>query len=321
MYEGPEFRHLRYFVAVAEECNMGRAAARLHVSQPTLSEQVKQLEEGLRTQLFLRNRAGCTLTSTGRAFLPFAQNMLEMRSQAVHATTSAHSGVQLPMRFGYSSFVDHVLVEDALTGFCELVPDGHIEPYSETTARLVSLVLEGQIEAALVTKPIPLDALFIKNICEEQIYVCLRRDDPLAGLDALPQNVIGERLRVLFARAQHPMLYDKLVRKLAKANIPLRPSEFASSPSEMHFLVGRGKSMGISLESTELPPNLVKRSIAGVPLKIATAFICLQAQKRPVLPMLAFQISQRCSAKADAATKKKPVGSVRIPAIDGHKVA
>ena len=321
MYEGPEFRHLRYFIAVAEECNMGRAAVREHVTQPTLSEQIKQLEEGLRTQLFLRNRAGRTLTATGRAFLPFAQNMLHMRSQAVEATSSTHSGIQLPLRFGYSAFIDHQLVEDALTGFCELVPDGKIEPYSDTSGRLVSMVLDGQLEAALVTKPVPSDGLFIKPICEEQIYVCLRRDDPLSALDALPQEIIGDRLRVMFARAHHPWLYDKMVRKLGKVNIGLKPSEFASSPSEMHFLVGRGKGFGIVLESTDLPPNLVKRSITGVSLKISTAFICLQSQKRPVMPILAFQISQRCSAKSDVSRRKKPVGSVRIAAIDGQKIA
>ena len=60
MYERPEFRHLPYFIAVAEECNMGGAAVREHVTQATLSEKIKQLEDGLRTQLFLRNRAGCT---------------------------------------------------------------------------------------------------------------------------------------------------------------------------------------------------------------------------------------------------------------------
>ena len=138
------------------------------------------------------------------------------------------------------------------------------------------MVLDGQLEAALVTKPVPSDGLFIKPICEEQIYICLRRDDPLSELDALPQEIIGDRLKVMFARAHHPWLYDKLVRKLGKVNIGLKPSEFASSPSEIHFLVGRGQSFGIVLESTDLPPNLVKRSVTGVSLKIGTAFICLE---------------------------------------------
>jgi hypothetical protein len=136
----------------------------------------------------------------------FAQYMLEMRSKAVKATTLTYSGLQSPLRFGYSSFADHRLVEDTLTGFCELVPDGKIEPYSETSGRFVSMVMDGQLEAALVTKPIPIDRLFVKNICEEQIFICPGRDDSLAELDTLPQDIIGERLRVLFARPQHPLL-------------------------------------------------------------------------------------------------------------------
>ena len=321
MYEGPEFRHLHYFTAVAEECNMNRAALRLNVSQPTLSEQIKQLEEGLKTKLFLRNRAGSALTSSGRAFLPYARDMLDMRTKAVRATSPEHSGIQLPLRFGYSPFVSHLLVDDALTGFGELVPEGRIEPHSETTARLVAMVLGGELEAALVTRPIPLDELFVQNVCEERVYVCLRRDDPLAQRDELPREVIGDRLRVLFDRLQQPMFYDKLVRKFAKIDVALHPSEFASSPAEMHFLVARGKGMGIALESTEIPETLVKKSVAGLPLKIVTAFICLRTQKRPVLPMLAFQVSQRCHDKESVRPQKKPVGSVTIEDISRRKEA
>jgi len=103
VYEGPEFRHLRYFVAVAEECNFNRAARRLRVSQPSLSTQIRQLEEGLDAKLYTRSSAGTSLTPAGSALLPHARQMLLMREQAVQHTTLAKSGHQIPFRFGYPS--------------------------------------------------------------------------------------------------------------------------------------------------------------------------------------------------------------------------
>ena len=76
MYESPEFRHLRYFVAVAEECSFGRDAQRLHITQPALSVQIKQLEDGLDAPLFLHTPAGVALTNAGRTLLPLAKQLL-----------------------------------------------------------------------------------------------------------------------------------------------------------------------------------------------------------------------------------------------------
>lgn len=102
MYEGPEFRHLRYFVAIAEECNFGRASERLHVAQSSLSTQIRQLEDGLGAKLFVRGPAGTALTQAGRDFLAYAKQMLVLRDRAVQNASLIHSGVQIPLRFGYS---------------------------------------------------------------------------------------------------------------------------------------------------------------------------------------------------------------------------
>jgi DNA-binding transcriptional LysR family regulator len=102
MYEGPEFRHLVSFVAVAEECSFGRAAERINLAQPSLSSQIKQVEDGLGANLFIRSQTGTSLTAPGRQFLVFARLMLQMRDHAVRATTSDKSGTDWPLRFGYT---------------------------------------------------------------------------------------------------------------------------------------------------------------------------------------------------------------------------
>jgi DNA-binding transcriptional LysR family regulator len=89
MYEGPEFRHLRYFVALAEECSFHRAA-RLHVSQSALSMQIRQLEEGLDAKLFTRSSAGASLARAGTVLLPHAKRILRLREHAVKQASLAN---------------------------------------------------------------------------------------------------------------------------------------------------------------------------------------------------------------------------------------
>jgi DNA-binding transcriptional LysR family regulator len=253
MYEGPEFRHLRYFLAVAEECNFGRAARRLNLSQPSLSAQIKQLEGLVGVRLFLRGRAGASLTEAGRIFLPYARRMLHLREESVTTTLSVHTGIGLALRFGYSPFVHHSLVEEALKGYKELVPDSVIEPHSECSGLLVNMVAEGRLDAALVTMPVADKELFIHHTCTEKLQICLRHDDPQASSESIPKGIVGQRLRVLFARRHHPALYESLASRFKKARITLRPTDFVSAPSEMQFLVKMGVGWGTrTIESRNL---------------------------------------------------------------------
>jgi DNA-binding transcriptional LysR family regulator len=161
LYSGLEFRHLRYFVAVAEECNFGRAALRLHLTQPSLSTQIKKLEDCIHATLFRRGRAGAELTSAGRHFLEAAKRLLHMSTLAFQSTSSVHSGINLPLRFGYSPFINHQLVEATVSGYRDLVPDGQIEPSSAGSAALIAMVAEGHLDAALVIMPIGDHKLFV----------------------------------------------------------------------------------------------------------------------------------------------------------------
>jgi len=310
MYEGPEFRHLRYFIAVAEECNFVKAARRLHVSQPALSSQIKQLEDGLGVKLLARSPAGTTLTPAGHAFLGHARHMLLLRDRAVENTTLVHSGVQLPLRFGYSPFADHKLVEEVCTGYVALVPGGHILTSSDCCAALTTMVADGRLDAAIVSLPVAQKELYVYPICQERVLVCLRRDDPLANGKTLPQSVIAARLCILFGRVHQPLFYDGLVRKFAKYGIELHPSDFVSAPAELEYLVKIGKGFGLLQESTKLDPELTMMSIAGINLTVTTGFICHPAQIRPVLPMLAYKMEKQCALETKVDGRKRPSGRV-----------
>jgi DNA-binding transcriptional LysR family regulator len=312
MYSGLEYRHLRYFVAVAEECNFGRAAIRLHLSQPSLSTQIKKLEDCIHATLFQRGRAGAELTPAGRHLLEKAKWLLHMSKLAFQSTTSVHSGINLPLRFGYSPFVNHQLVEDAVSGYRDLVPDGQIEPSSECSASLLNMVAEGHLDAALVNMPLGKHKLFVQRIRTEKILVCLRRDDPLARHESLSKIQIEDHLRILCARAHQPLFYDEVLRKFAKAKIRLTPTDFVASPNEMQFLIKLGAGFGLMLESVPLDPELTLRCVAGVSLHVKTAFICPTDTQRHVLPLLASRLAKMCADVDEMSGKKRPVGSVGV---------
>ena len=150
MFSGLEFRHLSFFVAVAEECSFTRAAKRLHTSQPALSQGIKQLEDGLTATLFVRGPAGTGLSPAGAAFLPFARDLLLRRDEAAQMAAAVHHGRDVPFRFGYSPFVSRGLVREAQSAYAELVPSGSIEQSSDGSAALVKMVSERRLDAGAV---------------------------------------------------------------------------------------------------------------------------------------------------------------------------
>jgi DNA-binding transcriptional LysR family regulator len=118
------------------------AAEKLHVSQPSLSAQIKILEDGLNSKLLVRAPTGTYLTSAGRVFHAKAKQMLVLRQRAVEDTSIIHSGENLPLRIGYFPFINHETIREALKIYQELVPDGKFESSSGSSPSLSRLVSE-----------------------------------------------------------------------------------------------------------------------------------------------------------------------------------
>lgn len=307
MQDGPEFRHLVAFVTVAEECSFGKASQRLHITQPALSGQIKQLELWLGANLFKRVPHGAELTERGRNFLVYARRLLHMWQHAMKAASRRYTEAEWPLRFGYSSFISHELIHEALAAYHEIVPEGQIASSSDCTAKLMNMLADGRVDAALVTFPVPTEGLFVHRICEDRLLICLRRDDPFASERELPKVAVAERLRIFFNRDCHPALYDRLIRQFKKAGMELHLTEMYSARSEMQFLVKTERCFGIVRENVPLDTELTVRPIAGVDIRVTTALVCHRDQQRPVFPMLAYRMAQQCAEKQRATNRKQPV--------------
>ncbi len=308
MYEGPEFRHIISFLAIAEEHSFIRAAKVLHTSQPSLSAQIRQLEEGLSVHLFRRTRVGAELTEHGRIFLKHARKMLQARVDCVRETSPRHAHDSLPFRLGYSPFVNHTLAQQALIGYREIVPEGRINAYSECTARIMEMVERHELDAGLISLPIQAKQMSENKICQERVMLCMRQDSPFALPATLRNEEVSERLKVMVSPSQHPELYSRFKRKFKNAGIALDPTEFVSAPGEVQFLVKTLNCFGLIRESAPIDSDLVKRSIPNLDLSITTALVYRTEQQSPVLSLLALRLAQSC-LRSVVPCKKQPMSA------------
>src|SRR5580765_3903823 len=171
-----ELRHLRYFVAVAEEQNVTRAAARLRVSQPPLSRQISDLEEEIGVALFERAAKSIRLTNAGRLFLDEVRAALRRVDEAVVAAKAAASGERGELRVGYAPFLTVEIVPPTLRIFQESHPGVQVKLLDLSTQEMARGLREHKLDLALLV--VDVSAKFLPE-CE---FIELRRYDVCVAL-------------------------------------------------------------------------------------------------------------------------------------------
>jgi DNA-binding transcriptional LysR family regulator len=184
-----ELRHLRYFVVVAEELHFGRAATRLSIVQPSLSQQIRQLEDELGFPLLRRTKRSVELTDAGKVFLTEAQDVLARVRNAKHAAQRAYRGEAGRLVVGYISSSAFDLLPIMLSTYRERFPQVEVALREMTTQEQVRALEENQIQIGLLRLPISAPWLDIEVIRREAIVCVLPEGHPLARQEriALPQ--------------------------------------------------------------------------------------------------------------------------------------
>ena len=149
-----ELRHLRYFVTVAEELHFGRAARRLHLSQPPLSMQIKALEEELGVMLLLRNQRHVALTSAGEVFLKEAREILTRLDSAAEAARRAGRGETGDLRVGFVTIADYNVLPSILQRFRSSSPDIRLVLQEATTDVQLHELMDARMDVGFVLSPV-----------------------------------------------------------------------------------------------------------------------------------------------------------------------
>jgi LysR family transcriptional regulator, benzoate and cis,cis-muconate-responsive activator of ben and cat genes len=200
-----ELRHLRYFVAVAEELHFGRAAKRLHITQPPLSQQIQLLERELGVKLLIRGRK-VQLTNAGRVLLEEARRTIEVAERAARAARAAGAGEAARLRIGYPAATLVELVPAAFRTFAERFPDVGIEAVAGHTGGLLSALRDDQLDiAVLAMNGHDSETVCSKLLHREPLVLAVPDNHPLANRAALAMTDLAEQSMILLPRALDPL--------------------------------------------------------------------------------------------------------------------
>src|SRR3954467_8510226 len=186
-----ELRQLRYFVAVAEELHFRRAAERLHVAQPAVSEQVRKLELDLGVQLFERTHRSVSLTDAGAAMLDEARRVLRQTEVARQAACGATERTAMRLRIGYLPDALPAVVPRALRRLAAALPAVEVDVDSAPAWRLADDVRRGRLDVAITSLPVPTNGLRSVSLGEQGAVVALPAMHPCARAPARPQSASG----------------------------------------------------------------------------------------------------------------------------------
>lgn len=255
-----ELRHLRYFLAVAAESNVTRAAARLGISQPPLSQQLKELERWLGVELFHRTSQGVSLTAAGEAFQAEALRTLQAAEQARHAAVRASMGQTGTVRVGFTGSASfHPVVARTIREFRRQWPDVQLILEENNTTKLTERLLHGTVDAAFLRPASSgLTEMDVLRFKDEPMKVALPSSHPLAGRKRIELSRLAHEPFVLFPRSVGLSLYDSVIQACKAAGFEPRLGQEAPQLASVINLVAA--EMGVSI----VPASLSQIHVMGV---------------------------------------------------------
>ncbi|MCC3434343.1 MAG: LysR family transcriptional regulator [Microcoleus sp. PH2017_15_JOR_U_A] len=206
-----ELRHLRYFIAVAEELNFTRAAERLHMAQPPLSQQIQHLEAELGFQLFRRTKRTVVLTEAGQVFFEEAQKILLQVDRAIQLGKQTSRGELGQLTVGFVSSAAHNVVPAILQAFRTRCPAVKLELHELTTNEQLQRLRFGRIDIGFVRPPIEEDGINSEIVFREPLIVALPETHYLADRAVVELRELSAEPFILFPRSLAPGLYDPIV--------------------------------------------------------------------------------------------------------------
>ncbi|WDZ96264.1 LysR family transcriptional regulator [Herbaspirillum sp. WKF16] len=248
-----ELRHLRYFLAVADQLSFTRAAGKVGIGQPPLSMQIKALEQEVGAPLFVRASHGVALSEVGRVFLPHAQKAVAAAEQALRAAQQAASGEVGLLRMGFtSSAVFHPLVSHSLQQFRERHPKLEISLSEGITEQLLADIAASQLDAAFVRiVTTPSDELGVVELPAEKLKVALPRTHPLARRKSLRLQDLASENFIMVPRGKGSALYDEIFSACQAAGFDPQVIQLAPQLTSAINLVAAGLGISIVPEAIE----------------------------------------------------------------------
>ncbi|HCW98755.1 MAG TPA: LysR family transcriptional regulator [Pantoea sp.] len=254
-----ELRHLRYFLAVAEELHFGRAAQRLNISQPPLSQQIMQLEQEIAAKLFIRTNRSVQLTPAGQQFLSDARAILQQVEQAAGRAARLERGEEGELRIGFTSSAPFTgLVSDALYQFRQRWPQVHIQMQEINTRQQLVPLHEGQLDLGVMRNTLLPPDLRHQLLLREPLRAVVHWAHPLADAESISISELANEPFVFFDPQGGTALHGEILGLLHRYHIKPYIMQEVGEAMTILGLVATG--LGVSI----LPASFARARLADV---------------------------------------------------------
>lgn len=260
-----ELRHLRYFIAVAEELHFGRAAARLGIAQPPLSMQIRDLEHEVGVMLLARTSRRVELTAAGRVFLDGARRTLAQLDGVISDTQRAHRGETGELRIGFVSSATYEVLPLLLRAFRGGYPDVVVRLRSATTFEQIVALRERHLDLGLLRLPVKEEALDWRVITEEPLVAVLPATHALATREPVPLTALAHASFIVYPRADNPAIHDAIIAQCQQAGFSPNITQESGSMLAITALVASGMGVALVIASPGLreTPGIVFQPLLG----------------------------------------------------------
>ncbi|RCG22940.1 LysR family transcriptional regulator [Streptomyces diacarni] len=313
-----ELRHLRYFAVLAEELHFGRAADRLHMAQPPLSQRIRDLEREMGVRLFDRTRHRVQLTEAGALLLEYVRPVLVGVDSAREAMRRIRPGEAGVLRVGVPPDTTPVVLPTLTAGLARRVPDVLIDLHELTTDEQLSRLREGELDAGVVRHPSDTIGLESGPVARRELGVVLPADHTLAaGAGTASRTVRMRDLNgaplVIFPRAMAPRLYDHMLTICRDEGFLPGSIRHARNPNFVQGLVLAGRGVHLNeAPGTPLPHGLVWRRLEGAPLAWLTSVVWVPSRHNETIAAFTEAVSEGLAA-AGHHMEDPPASEPRVP--------
>jgi DNA-binding transcriptional LysR family regulator len=280
-----ELRHLRYFVAVAEELHFGRAAARLHLSQPPLSQQIRNLEETLGYALFHRTSRSVRLTTAGEAFLPRARRTLRNMQRDLEETRSIGRGEVGSLNIGFVGSAVLTTLPAIFRAYRAAYPRVHLQLHESFTSRVIEGMENGSLDAGILRDGDAVEGLQTAAIYSEPYIALLPASHRCAARKNISPAMLRDEPFVYYPRTAGTRAYEKPLSIFDEHGFRPQIAQEASHWLTIMSLIGAGFGVSIAPSCVRriAPPQVVCLPLRGVKLMSHIELAWLAAESRPIV--------------------------------------
>jgi len=264
-----ELRHIRYFIALANELNFSRAAEKLHISQPPLSRQIKELEDEIGAKLFHRTKREVTLTKAGKSFLQDAYQIMDSIEQASINAQLLNVGLEGELRIGFTGAVQDLV--PSLLAFRKIRPDISVKLLNLSTEKQIDALNNNVLDIGFISRSEDFNKIEVRPVRKFTFFVALPEKHPLASAETVSLRSLKDETFVMTQKSIGLLYYNSIMDIFKKVGFTPKISYQTNDLQTVLALVSAGVGITITPSPFYQIKGIIKKEISDINLTITAS--------------------------------------------------